>query len=1361
MDDGYCAPPCSAEEIAKDEEIESRNIELDFGTLEIFKERTKYITFYRPRTDEDIIYKIVRNEKVKPKKPNFLIAHYQGILKPGQDFKLAVTYMPTMAGTKDVEVYDYSDSDYELIRITLSGTAIGPYCTLSTNRLEFFKTPEQTALERRVELKNKSSAMARFKVDYGAGDIFEVTPSEGSIKANGYEYIRINFRPKNVGVFAREITFLVWNCEPLILHVVGIFSKQKGLIGSDYQYLKDHYLFGFQSYFSDSVLVDKQLPSILISNLYMDFGSAMANKNECKIMATSFTNNINSVIRVNWNKDKKSGVFKIIPENTTVAKQGTVTFNVEFKPQENYQIYHETLMGQVEWGFEESTKQNNTIAMVNRIPIPLSCCLRVQGHSFPEKEGWIAQVELKPEVVYWQPCAPGETVSNTFLMRNRSHLPVMYKLIQPRDSNITAKPMMGKFRSFEIIAVQLRTEAFKVKTYIEEWKIILNGQEEKQRTIYFHGETCVPVIEVGRKNRINAGSVQDGTQKEIEVMLKNLSFYAICYKFVLIPNSVLIIDPMSGNLPPNDAQKLILKVTGSQCAPKMETFHCHARIINAHGAVSGDTHEIPVQIYVDCSYSELCACPSYHDFGYLPFGHKVHVDFEAVNFGNSPIFYQSCQMGDEQPDNSFRIKPCFGQVLPKEGTRFSIKGILSHVGEHTLQFGYFNRMIKDSPLTTGSPVKLIEIKYYTQFPIIKIDEISGHNFGPLFSNCYLYELYLQIPEFNKILREIVKEETKMIELRLPEFEIQDKEFYLKLALTNTSEYDTRINVQRRKICDCQLEEVSIGMSERKKGFNCPHRDCLIMELSDPERFLAQTTKFLTIRVKYCIKGTTRMCYELHLSNKRVVEMNFEIYAIPPNTTRLSVYQQGFEMTLEDVYLGTKVAPIQTFWMYNNTNDLLNFKFDTEDIEHMCRIDGFKVLEILNPVDQILPYHNKALLLKFHPIEIKTYYIEIETEYYIPDAEKILSKFIIKGNGIMDLDNKKFTNPENIPKFITFSADLLVTLSLEYVTVKALPIWNRRKELIFIKNSSKEKIVQYVWRSVRLDNMIEITTESTYGILQPREIHPVVITIKSFSVPCITTLLLPCEISFYSDERIYKSLVERHAEAKSRIDEFMQGEPSWAKRPSNPIQVPPKPQIMTAVVSIKIRTVHTKDLDDNMDPNIQLKQYPNQSVENIPRSLLKKYYPEEKSLNFPEVNPRVDVNQRLVFSRVLEEAISDVIYSKTLKALLELSAKSPLYNYHQFVMDDNEIQKGKMIKTTLSNQDIEYHRKKEIETFFNQLKITELSSILQHLIRDGLLRVAQCHKLDLVNLEQINEQIDKTLYVCRNKHCMCKKAEGSL
>lgn len=93
---------------------------------------------------------------------------------------------------------------------------------------------------------------------------------------------------------------------------------------------------------------------------------------------------------------------------------------------------------------------------------------------------------------------------------------------------------------------------------------------------------------------------------------------------------------------------------------------------------------------------------------------------------------------------------------------------------------------------------------------------------------------------------------------------------------------------------------------------------------------------------------------------------------------------------------------------------------------------------------------------------------------------------------------------------------------------------------------------------------------------------------------------------------------------------------------NPIIVPPKPETEFAAVVINITTIHTKDLDDNMDAFMQLKQYPNQSVENISRSIVKKFIPEKSKSIFIDIantTPAITVNERLIFCRVLEDVLS--------------------------------------------------------------------------------------------------------------------------
>ncbi|KAL1490094.1 hypothetical protein ABEB36_012836 [Hypothenemus hampei] len=816
---GFTAPPGSViaeiDESIEEENlsIEGRNIEMNFGKLEIFQERTKYVTFHRPMTDEHIIYNIKRNRSIKSIKSNFELDHYHGVMKRKQNFKLAVTYKPTIASSEDIEIFDYY-SDNENIKIIAKGIALGPRCTLSTRRINFYKTREKQILEHKIEICNDSQASAYFKIDLPNEDVFKVEPLEGVINIGSYCLLTIKFSPNKNGLFARKIICFVWNSEPLVLNVVGVFSIETPDLRLKC-FRNDQYL-GFKTYFDE-------FQSFSFNITCLDFGSCF-NKQPSKSQIIILANNENCSMFADWNRGVKRRTFNIIPDNQTIEANSVGYFQIHFNLDENFNIFQENVLVQIDWDKTNVNEESSKL--------PVTAMLRLQGHSFEENNEWISNVVLRPEVVYWQPCLPGQIVYTSFLLQNKSHLPALFKLIPPKKSNVTAKPLMGKFRDTALIAIRLQTEVLKLKTYIEEWKIIINGRENKPLTIHFHGETCIPEIEIGKKNKINAGAVQNNTTKDIDVQMKNLSYYSISFQFQRKNKSIIDVFPKSGILPINGLKQLTIKATGNICAPQKNYLSCQMRVIDSQGSITGDCYDTEIEVDVESSYSQLCACPSYKDFGRMPFGQKVKCQFQAVNFGVTNIFYQTCQSGEEPRDTNFRIKPSFGEVKPKESQTFSILGLLRQTGNQDIHFGYYNRMVKDSPYVTGKPITLFKLSYCTEFPIIQIDEIVEHNFGSLIGKNHLYLHYFEVPKLNKILQTILNDEEIDVVLRMPECEIQEKQYFVILALTNISDFDTEVTIKRKQICHCKMEETSESVFERKTSFKCPHRGVLEVELQD-------------------------------------------------------------------------------------------------------------------------------------------------------------------------------------------------------------------------------------------------------------------------------------------------------------------------------------------------------------------------------------------------------------------------------------------------------------------------------------------------------------------------------------------------
>lgn len=117
-----------------------------------------------------------------------------------------------------------------------------------------------------------------------------------------------------------------------------------------------------------------------------------------------------------------------------------------------------------------------------------------------------------------------------------------------------------------------------------------------------------------------------------------------------------------------------------------------------------------------------------------------------------------------------------------------------------------------------------------------------------------------------------------------------------------------------------------------------------------------------------------MCYVMDLPHDRSIELAFHIFGIPPDTAKISSYTSDFIMNLKNISVSRKVAPIQIFWLYNNTSQPATYEMKTRDILYLCQSEGFDVLTCINPEGTIDPYKTAPLMIRFQPIEIKEYIV---------------------------------------------------------------------------------------------------------------------------------------------------------------------------------------------------------------------------------------------------------------------------------------------------------------------------------------------------------------------------------------------------
>lgn len=189
------------------------------------------------------------------------------------------------------------------------------------------------------------------------------------------------------------------------------------------------------------------------------------------------------------------------------------------------------------------------------------------------------------------------------------------------------------------------------------------------------------------------------------------------------------------------------------------------------------------------------------------------------------------------------------------------------------------------------------------------------------------------------------------------------------------------------MCDCELVEIKQFCS-RKKTFECPHRECLEMFLTDPIiyvrhlsfekillitfRFQANKTQVLTVNFKYIFPETTQMSYNLTLPNNRSLEISFFITTILPSIKYLDHQGMNYELKLNDVFIGEKEAPVQFYWLINNTEHIIGYELNADNIAKLCSEEDFPVLVCGNGKGFVQPFASEHISIRFHPIEEKLY-----------------------------------------------------------------------------------------------------------------------------------------------------------------------------------------------------------------------------------------------------------------------------------------------------------------------------------------------------------------------------------------------------
>ncbi|KAK9873353.1 hypothetical protein WA026_022158 [Henosepilachna vigintioctopunctata] len=1301
----FCKCPPPIHSVAEPDDVDKKHFEeirtetdtrtVDFGAVVPGTTITKSIEITN-KSNIQTIYSIQRKSYVHDIYQSFHFNKYDIRINPQSSAQVKITYSPLIEYEKSVDCFSVLTKDStELEKIFLRGRCLGTCIKSSTRRLYFIKTPNIRKNLKTFELKNTSEVPATFQVDtdVGTGNLFQVDITNGQIQAKKSIYITISFNATTDGVYYRRLAILIYKHEPILIDLVGIYNKDKDYINepTSLTFYPNEANSPYSAYFFDYGYSEEKIFPVKLNHSYFDFGRAIlygSTSSNMNILVGILKNNLQRDISVKWCKDPDN-VFFLLPEEMKIRADESGYFEVRFQPDFGDHMYCSTMSAQICWKIP--TRPNTPVLKTSSNKpteeenIPLIANLTLIGHTFPQNQSWINSVEVIPHKVIFPACTPRQQSFATFMLKTDGHLPMLFKFLPPKKSYIEVKPRMGMMRFTKFFVAKITTGDLP-EVYQEDWRLEINGESQRYCHVTFQGQSAIPSIVVGKANTITFNTTQPGCQDIITVPVINTSGYHL--KINLVEDHECFHSaPATLELYPNEEIQTTWTFTGKPYVPLQSEINCSMRVISNLNELIGLPFGVSVIINAQCEYSQLCATPRYKDFGDIPWG--------AILFPES---------GNDNRKADIRILNSKGKLTPNDAAIIKLSFDATNDGENVVQIIYFTRLNENvEEVTNHSAVDLFSMRYNCIHPTIQIVECVEHTLGKIFSKLDVWNI-LRVNKINEQLSVVKENEVKIIKLSLPFVECHEKVHRIRFVLSNTTKFDLNATLSRVRMCQCKTMEISKSLSFRRKVFQCPHRNMLMMKLSD-ENIIGNSFQYLDIFLNFNLTTDEEIAYDMKLSKNRHIQFCFQMNIIPRDMQKLSVYNSNNFKKLANMFIGAKEPPFQTYWLYNNTSKANSYQIVDEEFSRINEIEGFPVFSCLNNKGVVPPFSSVVVLFRFHPIEAKKYQVTLPV---LLGHEKISLK--LSGRGSYKYDNKLIQNlNNNIPKMSLNNGDFPVTLSVDYMLVGVFPVWFTIYKLLYMRNVTKDRITEYTWQRCSIGGVIEITVDKPSGILHPEETVGIILKIKSLENPTISTINLPCKIIDITQNELNQKSIQRHAERQKYVDQFFVIDEKGTHTEENSYTIEPPSEELYLTLAITFHTVSTLEMSHYLEVSDLLGQNPFESFQSGANH--------DNLQNFDNTNSKEQASSDScdklickydpIICQIMECFIMDTLRSPIFKQMVLCQKKSTPPYYVQFKYDEPSKTKYKKMRDA------------EIKKYFAKPQMKKLSCAFKYLIKDSI------------------------------------------
>ncbi|KPI91611.1 Coiled-coil domain-containing protein 108 [Papilio xuthus] len=889
-------------------------------------------------------------------------------VKPQESAEVKIIFKPNVVGLSYTEYYIVDDTYGNSYRITVTGKCFGPKVILSKKKITF--TICKNVSEQRkdtINILNKTNVDTTYQwlLPYGGQGFFQIsTGSCGLIRAFENIPTTIAFTGVALGLYTAELVFLVLNQEPLFVSVIATVSLPASI-----SYNVDEHVFEkhwkrksrYHYYMENSLNRLTYIPSASVYERYLDFGMGSPTDISLNISQTLCVTNHEPVEGyMQWIPDPDN-IFLVDPIDAVIPSNESRLFTIRFRPKIENDAYGYLLCG--DYQYKVDTTEGPVKFKHTWVRIP---CI---GNTWSPCTEWLTAWDCPIEVTL-PPTVPARTTFTNFMLSNKLEIPMYFKFQAPYKTNFVVMPMCGivQGRGWQIVSVALEPMSF--GEYYESWDLIINRAHKARVSLCGNAEVSqIDVMSHGYNPSAHAmyefPPTITGCTNYCTAYLHNLTRMEIHMRVL---NNVEWLGADDGGtivLPPREIVRYHWWFFPKETGKVYGTTICCSCVCLINGKPIGEPSEIFINITGFSETPDLRVLPKTTNLHDLVVGATTTFNVTLYNYGTcfftSKLYYDIDGMGDDFQGDRIDIDNSINSLKPSN---------------------YCEVKISVTPKGAGS--RQVDIRYTVLYRSAydEIEEIQ-----PVTKSICTFWL-------NKALMDVRPNNPLDVNLYAPELCIKAGQVELVFVFGCVYAVSVPWNIRRRKICDCPMVEVQIGISTFEMRHTCGHRNYVKLSPSNgivsPEK-----PNLLFVDIDYGYEGLNTLCFVMTMPNQRVLHIYINVYAHLNTKGTLAPLRRPQK---SDDYLAVldcgrvpinNLDPvIRIIWLYNPTEVYTTWRLLAGNTSAFD-----SALRCLQYFAEVSPLDKLAIPFAFLPTEM----VDYETVFNCSFGYDII-KILVKGQG---------------------------------------------------------------------------------------------------------------------------------------------------------------------------------------------------------------------------------------------------------------------------------------------------------------------------------------------------------------------------